>query len=117
LQLAAYAERLSAYPAQSVLRVLNDWPMRSPWWPSWHELAEQLPSQQPAYQPREMPEHRLLNGPRRDDASMHRPFTPAERREFEDAMATLRDGSIPALLRNHLLGIGEQIEARQGSQA
>jgi hypothetical protein len=44
LQLTAYAERLSAWPIETVERVLGEWPTRSQWWPAWLELQEQLPA-------------------------------------------------------------------------
>jgi hypothetical protein len=44
-----------------------------------------------------------------------RPFTAAQRREFEDAMAKLRDPDVPMFAREHLLAIGEKIKARQCS--
>jgi hypothetical protein len=111
-QMAAYLDRLKEYPLTRVLEVLKRWPNESPWWPSWHELAERLPKRSMP-QPRELPEHRLLNGPRQDDSSLHRPFTPAERRDFDDAMAALRDPNVPMLARASLLAMGKQIEARQ----
>jgi hypothetical protein len=42
-----------------------------------------------------------------------RPFTLAQRREFEDAMMDLRDPNVPMFAYSHLLAIGEKIEARQ----
>ncbi len=36
--LGVYAEELAAYPGDVVLSALKDWPRRSMWWPSWHEL-------------------------------------------------------------------------------
>lgn len=43
-----YADRLTAYPASSVHYVLHEWPNMSSWWPTWHDLAERLPSPEPA---------------------------------------------------------------------
>lgn len=41
--IASRVERLRAYPADIVERVLNDWPTRSKWWPdSWKDLQDAL---------------------------------------------------------------------------
>lgn len=40
--LGVYAEELATYPGDVVLSVLRDWPKRSMWWPSWHELCCEL---------------------------------------------------------------------------
>ena len=38
-----YAEKLTAWPAPTVRRVLERWPSESDWWPTWHELEARLP--------------------------------------------------------------------------
>lgn len=40
--IACMLDDLSEYPADVVVDVLKAWPRRSPWWPSWNELYEQL---------------------------------------------------------------------------
>ncbi|MGI9484983.1 MAG: hypothetical protein ACR2RF_03690 [Geminicoccaceae bacterium] len=40
--IACLLDDLSEYPADVVVDVLKAWPRRSPWWPSWNELYEQL---------------------------------------------------------------------------
>ena len=42
LMFAAYREELSEWPADLVVEVLTKWPRQSMWWPSWHELFEEL---------------------------------------------------------------------------
>ena len=42
LMFAAYREELSEWPADLVVEVLTKWPRQSMWWPSWHELYEEL---------------------------------------------------------------------------
>lgn len=42
LTLKVYARNLSDYPADVVRDALNDWPSKSKWWPTWHELKELL---------------------------------------------------------------------------
>lgn len=42
LRLAAYADKLSAYPADAVLTALREWPDQSEWFPTWNELKERL---------------------------------------------------------------------------
>lgn len=42
LQLAVYAARLRAYPADVAMRVLSEWPSRSRFWPTWCELESEL---------------------------------------------------------------------------
>ena len=36
-------ERLSAWPIETIERVLYEWPSRSKFWPTWKELADELP--------------------------------------------------------------------------
>jgi len=38
----AYGSRLMEYPADIVAEVLKNWPDRSTWFPSWHELKETI---------------------------------------------------------------------------
>lgn len=42
LTLRVYAQNLSEFPADVVRDVLREWPSRSKWWPTWHELKECL---------------------------------------------------------------------------
>ena len=42
LMFAAYLEELVEWPADLVVEVLTAWPRQSMWWPSWHELYEEL---------------------------------------------------------------------------
>ena len=42
LQLAEYATRLRAYPADIVAATLDEWPNRSVFWPRWKELRDLL---------------------------------------------------------------------------
>lgn len=42
-QLSIYLERLVAWPADDVERVLAWWPTNSRWWPAWKDLQDQLP--------------------------------------------------------------------------
>ena len=42
LMFAAYIEELVEWPADLVVEVLTKWPRQSMWWPSWHELYEEL---------------------------------------------------------------------------
>lgn len=42
VQLAAYAEQARRFPADIVADVLNAWPQRSQWWPTWFELEQML---------------------------------------------------------------------------
>ena len=42
LMFAAYREELSEWPADLVVEVLTKWPRQCMWWPSWHELFEEL---------------------------------------------------------------------------
>ena len=42
LTLKVYARNLAEYPADVVRDVVNEWPSRSKWWPTWHELKERL---------------------------------------------------------------------------
>jgi hypothetical protein len=42
LQLQAYVEELSEYPADIVLETLRLWPKMSKWWPAWEELKKPL---------------------------------------------------------------------------
>ena len=38
----AFGSRLEKYPADIVREVLSKWPDQSKWWPSWHELKEEI---------------------------------------------------------------------------
>ena len=42
-----YAEKLTAWPAPTVRRLLERWPSESDWWPTWHELEARLPDRGP----------------------------------------------------------------------
>ena len=42
LVVEAYGSRLEQYPADIVHEVLTKWPDQSMWWPSWHELKEEI---------------------------------------------------------------------------
>lgn len=42
LTLKVYARNLADYPADVVRDTLREWPSRSKWWPTWHELKERL---------------------------------------------------------------------------
>ena len=42
LKLRAYVEKLSEYPGDVVREVLNEWPGRSKWFPTWAELKAAL---------------------------------------------------------------------------
>ena len=42
LAVEAYGSRLEQYPADIVHEVLTKWPDQSMWWPSWHELKEEI---------------------------------------------------------------------------
>jgi hypothetical protein len=42
IQIEAYIEQLKMWPADAVVQALNDAPSRSKWFPTWHELEEQL---------------------------------------------------------------------------
>ena len=42
LVVEAYGSRLEQYPADIVHEVLSKWPDQSMWWPSWHELKEEI---------------------------------------------------------------------------
>ena len=42
LTLQVYARNLAEYPADVARDVLAEWPARSKWWPTWHELKERL---------------------------------------------------------------------------
>jgi len=42
LAIQTYAHRLMKYPRVVVRSVLEDWPNKSTWWPSWHELRVEL---------------------------------------------------------------------------
>jgi hypothetical protein len=46
LTLRVYARNLAKYPADIVRDVLMDWPRQSKWWPTWHELVEELDRRQ-----------------------------------------------------------------------
>jgi hypothetical protein len=41
-QMAIYAKKLSAYPADIVRKVLTTQAERSRWWPTWFELLERI---------------------------------------------------------------------------
>jgi hypothetical protein len=42
LQLAVYTDDLAQYPADIVVKVLRDWPKQNKWWPTWHELVNEM---------------------------------------------------------------------------
>ena len=42
LVVEAYGSRLEQYPADIVHEVLSKWPDQSMWWPSWHELKQEI---------------------------------------------------------------------------
>ena len=42
LAVEAYGSRLEQYPADIVHEVLTKWPDQSMWWPSWHELKQEI---------------------------------------------------------------------------
>lgn len=110
LVLATYADRLDVWPIEVIERVLGDWPTRSSFWPSWHELQEQLPDQ--SYKPDQIPFHpQRLSAP--DQRPIHNlPRSRAEWQDFDETITRLRDPSIPFIARDALLRIGESIEAR-----
>ena len=42
LMMVVYADELCQYPADLVVQVLKDWADQSTWFPSWHELHDNL---------------------------------------------------------------------------
>lgn len=42
IAIEAYMSKLEQYPADIVHEVLNKWPDQSKWWPSWHELKQEI---------------------------------------------------------------------------
>ena len=42
LAVEAYGSRLEQYPTDIVHEVLSKWPDQSRWWPSWHELKQEI---------------------------------------------------------------------------
>jgi hypothetical protein len=42
LQLSVYIDELSYFPADIVIQVLQTWPTISKWFPTWHELNDEL---------------------------------------------------------------------------
>lgn len=71
--LMAYVTRLRDYPGDIVGDVLNDWPNRSQWWPTWFELRKRL-------EDRSLPRFSLLE----DITRLERLALPAPRESQED---------------------------------
>lgn len=42
VEIAAWVQRLGEYPGDVAISVIQDWPKRSQWWPSWFEVQEAL---------------------------------------------------------------------------
>ena len=118
LQLASYAERLQAWPISDIERVLGDWPRRHQFWPTWAELEAELPELRPirpalTYS---APEHAPMRAS--SEAEDHAPFGSRHQwDEFMAALNSLRNPSVPHIAREHLLAIGERMEARQRPHA
>jgi hypothetical protein len=115
-QMAAYMDRLKAWPITDIERVLSEWPRRNKFWPAWAELEAELPDLAPqrlTY----APEHKPLRSRAEEIADMHKPFTRAEWLDFCAAMRGLRDPTVPHMAREVLLRIGAGIEARQRPHA
>ena len=110
-----YLADLQPWPLEVALVVLNRWPERSQWWPTWHELevlrAELLPNPPTLALPRVarfQPEGRTTKR-----------HSPSGRNwdDFAAAMRKLRNHNVPMLCRDSLLAIGQTIQAKQGPNA
>lgn len=74
-EIAAWVQRLRDYPADVAVSVVQDWPKRSPFWPTWHELQERLEA---GVSQRRMLRHLLNQEERRQ------PFEPLRLNASED---------------------------------